>query len=80
VNEEEALAWIAEVFEEPLENIKADTPGDAIAGWDSLGVLTLMAGLDEKFDIRITEKELNELQLVGDILALLVRYGKITTG
>jgi acyl carrier protein len=75
---EEALAWIAEVFEEPRENINETTPRLEVPGWDSLGVLSLMAGLDEKFDVRLTETELNDLNSVEDILKVLERAGALS--
>ena len=74
---EEALAWVASVFEEPAANVRSDTPRDEIGGWDSLGVLTLMADLDEKFDIRVNEKEMTAMSSVQDILDLLVQNGKL---
>ena len=69
----EALIWIAEIFEEPAENVRPDTPREEIAGWDSLGVLTLMASLDEKFDIHLNETEIGGMASVGDILGILER-------
>jgi acyl carrier protein len=77
MNRDEVLQWVAGVFEEPAANIRPDTPRDEIAGWDSLGVLTLMADLDEKFDIRVTEKEMSAMTSVQDILDLLERQGKL---
>lgn len=74
---DEALAWVASVFEEPVANVRPDTPRDEIAGWDSLGVLTLMADLDEKFDIRVSEKEMTAMTSVQDILDLLERNSKL---
>jgi len=74
---DETLAWLAGVFEEPIENVRPDTPRDAIAGWDSLGVLTLMADLDEKFDVRVGEKEMSAMTCVQDVIDLLQRHGKL---
>jgi acyl carrier protein len=74
---DEVLAWVATVFEEPPENVKFNTSRDEIRGWDSLGVLTLMADLDEKFDIRVGEKEMSAMTSVQDILDLLGRNGKL---
>ena len=70
----EALAWIADIFEEPPENVKAETARDELAGWDSLGVLSLMAALDEKFDIQLTETGIESLATVGDVLELLRKH------
>ena len=78
MNTQEALTWIAETFEEPPERVSADTLRDQILGWDSLGVLTLMASLDEKFDIQLTEHEMEGMERVSDILAILQRAGALS--
>lgn len=74
---EEALAWIAEVFEEPSANVAADTARKRIPGWDSLGTLTLIAALDERFDIHLSENDMQGMQQVGDILEILRRNGAL---
>lgn len=74
----EALNWIAELFELDASTITVDTPRRDIATWDSLGVLTLMAGLDEKFDLAVTDDDMRELQKIGDIIDLLARHGKLS--
>ena len=73
----EALAWVATMFEEPLDNVRPETPRDEIFGWDSLGVLALMAELDEKFDIRVGEQEMTAMTSVQDILNVLQKHGKL---
>jgi acyl carrier protein len=80
MNTQDALSWIAEVFEEPANRIDAATARTAIPGWDSLGTLSLIAGLDEKFDIHLDEKEIEAMTKVDDILALLRRQGALTDG
>ena len=75
---DEALVWIAELFEEPPEGISVSSPRDEIAAWDSLGVLTLMAGLDENFDIQLNEDEIGDLNSVRDILSVLERHNALT--
>ena len=77
MNAEEALAWIAELFEEAVENISPETPRDEIPAWDSLGILTLMARLDEDFEILLEEEEVQELRSIGDILDALKRHNKL---
>jgi acyl carrier protein len=74
---EEALEWIAEVFEEPAENITPETTRDDVKGWDSLGILNLMAALDEEFDIQLSEEELFETQTVEDILEIFRKHGHL---
>ncbi|MGH9160595.1 MAG: acyl carrier protein [Vicinamibacteraceae bacterium] len=79
VSVDEALAWVAEMFEEPRENIQATTPRADIPAWDSLGQLVLMAQLDERFGIRLTESELPALTSVQDILDVLHRHGCLSS-
>ena len=74
---EEAVAWIAEVFEEASGRISAQTLRKEIPGWDSMGTLSLIAGLDEKFDIQLSEKEIGGLERVNDIVDLLRRNGAV---
>jgi len=38
------------------------------AEWDSLGRLSLIAALDEEFDLQIEDKEFEKLITVGDLL------------
>jgi acyl carrier protein len=77
MSQTEALQWIAELFEEPAENILPESSRDAIPNWDSLGVLTLMAALSERFDITVGTDELTEMKRVDDILTVLRRNGKL---
>jgi acyl carrier protein len=78
VSRDEALEWIAGLFEEPVDNVQPGTPRDAIRAWDSLGMLVLMAGLDERFDINLDTDDLGSLKGVDDILAVLERHGKLS--
>lgn len=80
MNTQDALSWIAEVFEEPAGRIDAATERSAIPGWDSLGTLSLIAALDEKFDIHLDEKEIEAMAKVDDILAVLRRQGALAEG
>lgn len=77
MNIEEALTWIADLFEEPVEDIKPETLREDIPAWDSLGVLTLMASLDEDFDILLTDEEMQELQKIDDIFEILRENGHL---
>jgi len=77
MTQNEALSWIADLFEEPAQNVTPDTPLEAIPTWDSLGVLTLLAGLNERFDITVEVDELGTMTTIGDILAVLRRSGKL---
>ena len=73
---EEALIWIADLFEESVEDINPETLKEDIPAWDSLGVLTLMAELDENFGILLTDEEMQKLHKINDIFDILRRDGK----
>lgn len=75
--QEEALKWIGEMFEQ-TDPLTPDTLRDDIPVWDSLGTLTLMAGMDEKFGIMLSDAELRAMTKVDDILAVLRREGKLS--
>ena len=77
MSEEQALDWLATLFQEPREKITADTPRDAIPAWDSLGVLMLMAELDEKFNLLLSDQDMRGLNKVGDLMSLLRERGKL---
>ena len=73
----DALVWITEVFEDSPGRIGADTPRTHIPGWDSLGTLSLIAGFDEKFDIQLSEGDIEAMKSVRDILDILRRHGAL---
>ena len=70
----EILAWVAEIFEAPPEKIRPETKRDEIDAWDSLGILTLMARMDEDFHILLTEEEIQQLKSVADIIEVLRKH------
>jgi acyl carrier protein len=80
MKQEEALLWIAEIFEEPKENVRPETLREEIPGFDSMGVLALMAALDKDFDLVLTEEDIRTISKVGDILQILERNGKLEAG
>lgn len=75
---EEVPAWLAQLFEEPVGNVTEATPRESIVGWDSLGTLALMAEMDEKFDIQLTEQDVTGFVTVGDVIGLLSARGKLS--
>lgn len=78
MNTQEALTWIAGVFEEPAGRLSTDTPRSDIPSWDSLGTLTLIAAFDERFDIHLSEQDIDGMKRVGDVIDILRRNGKLT--
>ena len=68
---DEILAWVADIFETPLERIRPETKREDIEAWDSLGILTLIARMDEDFHILLTDEDIQRLRSVGDIVDFL---------
>jgi acyl carrier protein len=70
-NPDEFLAWCGNLFDEPVENLTMETPREEIPGWDSMGILLLMADLDEVHGVQLSEDELEGLKTLGDIAKLI---------
>ena len=75
----EAVAWIERVFETAPDQLTPDTHRDNVPAWDSLGVLTLLAGLDSAFGIVLTDEDIQAVKTVGDILDVMRRHGTLTS-
>lgn len=78
MSQQEALKWFADLFGLPSATITPATTRIEVLTWDSLGVLTLMAALDETFNIVANDADMRAMQKVGDVLDLLGRHGKLT--
>lgn len=75
MTQQEALTWVAEVFQEPVENIQPETLHENVPGWDSLGVLNLISALDSNFNIQLSDGEVGQMKAVNDILDILRHHG-----
>lgn len=71
----DTLKMLSEILEEPLENLSPEVSRDNVYGWDSLGALSLMAELDERFGIILSADESREMTRIDDVLQLLRRHG-----
>lgn len=76
MNQAEALALIAEIFECP-NNLTPNTQKQNVRGWDSMGVLSLMAEFDDRFSILLTQPQLEQMKTVDDILKILREHGHL---
>lgn len=77
MNVEDALIWIADLFEESIDDVQPETQRDEMPAWDSLGSLTLIAGMDETFDILLSDEDIQSMGRVDDILEILRKNGKL---
>lgn len=74
---EEALYWLAELFEEPNDLITPETPLDNVPTWDSVGILTLIAELDEKCGVLLSGEHMQAMTKIDDILEVLRQNGAL---
>ena len=77
MTEEEVLHWLTELFEEPKGTLQKETLRDDIPNWDSLGVLNLMADIDQKFEILLSDNELQAMRSIDNIFKVLESHGKL---
>jgi acyl carrier protein len=69
--EDRALDVVASVLKTPRATLVPDASTDTIAGWDSLRHLQLILALEEAFAIQFAVEEIEAMQSVGVILAIL---------
>ena len=77
MSQQEALKWFADLFGLPPASITPATTRTEVLTWNSLGVLTLMAALDETFNLVTNDTDMRAMQKVGDVLDLLRQHGKL---
>jgi len=78
MTQREALEWIANLFEVSPQELTPDTLRGDISAWDSLGVLTLLAGLDSDFGIVLSDDDVASIKGVDDVLGIMRRNGKLS--
>lgn len=74
---QQALDWIAEIFEESPGSLSPNSRREDIHAWDSMGVLALLAGMDERFCIVLGSADMEAMKSVDDILEVLRKHGKL---
>ena len=62
---------VKEALDIEEETIDLNTKFDSLDTWDSLGKLSLIALIDESFNVQIPDKELNSFQTIEDLYAAL---------
>lgn len=71
ISKQEALQIIATSLDEPIESIQPEATLKELEGWDSMGILLMIAEFDERFGLIIDEEKITALKCVNDILNLL---------
>lgn len=63
-------AFAAEFEETPAESFTPETVYKELAEWDSLIVLSIIALVDDEFNVRITGQDLRDCKTIEDIFNL----------
>jgi acyl carrier protein len=71
ITESELLLILEEVFEKDSVEMKLEDSFKDYDEWDSLTQLSLVATLDDEFDININSDELEKINTIQDILNLI---------
>lgn len=58
---------VKEALDIEEETIDLNTQFDSLDTWDSLGKLSLIALIDESFNVQIPDKEFNSFQTIEDL-------------
>ncbi len=63
---------MADVFDIDVDEniVTGDTTADDIEEWDSLSHIRLIVAVERKFKVKFTNKEIESLKRVGDLVAL----------
>jgi acyl carrier protein len=75
VSVDDVLLMLGEVFEESQDGLSLERKLESIDGWDSVGVLTLMAELDDQYNVALETEEIQNFSTVSDIVAILKEKG-----
>lgn len=77
ISQTDMLKVLADAFDVPLAGLNPNTPRDTIDGWDSMGALTLMAELDERFSLQLTADESRKMTKISDVFLYLRTNGAL---
>lgn len=62
---------VKEALDIEEETLNLNTQFDSLDTWDSLGKLSLIALIDESFNVQISDKEFNSFQTIDDLYVAL---------
>lgn len=66
-------AIFRELFDDETITLSDKTTAADIEGWDSFNNLNLIAAAEQLFGVKITNREIESLASVGDLVAIIVR-------
>jgi acyl carrier protein len=68
---------LADIFQQPLENIKEDLAFGDLPQWDSMGHMDVMIALEERFGVEINTDTITELTSLPAICTYLKEKANI---
>ncbi len=75
MSEKEIYERLNEVFQDVFEDdsicVTADTTANDVDGWDSLMHITLIAAVEDEFDIEFSIKQTVSMKNVGDMVTVI---------
>lgn len=75
VTTSDILEMLVVLLNETPANITPQAELNSLTGWDSMGVLLLMAELDERFGIMLKEEQIKSLKTIDDIIGVIKDRG-----
>ena len=79
MTDDEIYAGLTEVFHDAFGNpelvLTPQTGAEQVPGWDSVKMVTIILGVEQRFEVRLRSREVDRLRNVGD-LAELVKLKK----
>ena len=67
---------VSSVLRVPVETVDAAASPDTIASWDSLNHMQLILALEEEFGVQFSVDDMDAMQSVGGIVAVLTQCGR----
>ena len=74
--EEKFINLFCETLEIEDEQLTSETIFRELEQWDSLAYLSVIAMIDEEFDVQIEGAKFKELKTIGDLVNEIVKEGK----
>ena len=74
MTEAEIYAELTDLFHDVFSDdslvLTPQTSAEQVAGWDSVKMVTIILGVEQRFDVRLRSREVDKLKNVGDLAAL----------
>jgi len=78
MTDQEILDGVTAILREVLDDdalvLRREMTARDVSGWDSLRMVLILAGIEEKFDLLISTREMDGVHCVGDLIDI-VRNG-----